>query len=130
LYRHLHTSDDPVPDTIGATWDRIVRDPSQIYLGAFVGDLLVSACNATVIPNLTRGGRPHAIIENVVTDAAYRRRGIGSALMRELMARCWACRCYKIVLLSSTMRADAHAFYLALGFDNTAKQAFVAKPTT
>jgi GNAT superfamily N-acetyltransferase len=130
LYRHLHAGDDPVPDTIGSIWDRILRDPSQIYLGAFVGDLLVSTCNASVVPNLTRGGRPYAIIENVVTDAAYRRRGIGSSLMRELLARCWARRCYKVMLLSATMRSDAHDFYVGLGFDNTAKQAFVAKPTT
>lgn len=128
LYRQLHVQDDPVPDAISSIWLQIVRDPGQIYLGAFVGGALVSACNAAVIPNLTRGARPYAVVENVVTHADYRRRGIGTALMRELLGRCWSRRCYKVMLLSGSTRGDAHGFYLALGFDNTAKQAFVAKP--
>jgi hypothetical protein len=38
LYRHLHEHDDPLPDRVQVEeiWERIVRDPSQIYLGAFV----------------------------------------------------------------------------------------------
>jgi hypothetical protein len=40
-------------------WNGIMRDPGQIYLGAFIGDDLVAACNAAVVPNLTRGARPY-----------------------------------------------------------------------
>jgi GNAT superfamily N-acetyltransferase len=105
-----------------------LRDPTHIYLGAFVGDFLISVCNAAVIPNLTRGARPYAVVENVVTHTAYRRRGIGTIIMRELLARCWSRRCYKVMLLSGVARGDAHDFYVAVGFDKTAKQAFVAKP--
>src|SRR5712671_5925033 len=93
---HLHPDDDdPLPERaqIEAIWSRILQDPAQIYLGAFIGDDLVAACNATVVPNLTRGARPYALIENVVTHAAYRRRGIGSALLRAMLDRCWARRC-------------------------------------
>jgi GNAT superfamily N-acetyltransferase len=128
LYRHLHSDDEPVPNSVGSVWAEIVRDPSQIYLGAFVGDRLVSACNAAVIPNLTRGARPYAIVENVVTHADYRRRGIGAALMRELLGRCWARGCYKVMLMSGASRQNIHEFYVSLGFDKTAKQAFIAKP--
>ena len=125
LYQHLHAQDEPAPSNGVAIWDQICADPAQIYWGAFVDGLLVSACNATVIPNLTRGGRPYALIENVVTHTAYRRRGIGAQVMRRLMARCWERGCYKIMLMSGAARADAHAFYVGLGFDRASKQAFV-----
>jgi GNAT superfamily N-acetyltransferase len=125
LYRHLHDQDDPVPDTAGETWEVILRDPAHVYLGAFVEQRLVAACNAAVIPNLTRGARPYAVIENVVTHADYRRRGIGARLVRALIERCWERRCYKVMLMSATRRADMHGFYEALGFDGGSKRAFV-----
>lgn len=127
LYRHLHERDDPLPERaeVEEIWDAIVRDPAQIYLGAFVAGALAAACNAAVIPNLTRGARPYAVIENVVTDARYRRQGIGSRLLRALLDRCWARRCYKVMLQSGAGRAEIHGFYDALGFDRKAKQAFV-----
>jgi GNAT superfamily N-acetyltransferase len=127
LYRHLHAQDDPLPDgrEVGKIWTAIVGDPSQIYLGAFADDALVAACNASVISNLTRGARPYAVIENVVTDARYRRRGIGASVLRAVLDRCWARRCYKVMLMSGVGRAEIHAFYESLGFDKTSKQAFV-----
>jgi GNAT superfamily N-acetyltransferase len=127
LYRHLHTQDDALPggNEVKRIWDGIVRDPAQIYVGAFAGDVLVAACNAAVIPNLTRGARPYAVIENVVTDARYRRRGIGASVVRALLDRCWARRCYKVMLMSGASRTEIHGFYESLGFDKKSKQAFV-----
>lgn len=125
LYRHLHDRDGPAPDQGAEIWEQICRDEGQIYLGAFVEGVLVSACNAAVIPNLTRGGRPYALIENVVTHSTHRRRGIAAQLMRALMARCWARGCYKIMLMSAASRADAHGLYDALGFDRASKRAFI-----
>lgn len=126
LYRQLHT-DDSVPARAEQLWERIVRDPDLIYVGGFVAGVLVSACNAAVIPNLTRGARPYAPIENVITHADYRRRGIGSAVIRELVARCLGRGCYKVMLMSGAARAEAHHFYEALGFDRNAEQAFVIR---
>jgi GNAT superfamily N-acetyltransferase len=125
LYEHLHAQDDPAPRDAAAIWERILLDPAHIYVGAFIDERLVAAGNASVIPNLTRGGRPYAVIENVVTHATYRRRGHASRVMRELISRCWQQRCYKIMLLSSQARADGHRLYEALGFDRVSKQAFV-----
>ena len=127
LYRHLHRSDDPLPETarVEEIWRAILQDRSHIYLGAFVEELLVSACNAAVVPNLTRGARPYAVVENVVTDQNFRRRGIGSKVLRALLDRCWEQRCYKVMLMSGAARPEAHAFYESLGFERNAKQAFV-----
>ncbi len=126
LYEELHPDDDPLPDrsVVEETWRGIVGDRAQIQLGAFVGAELASACGATVVANLTRGARPYALIENVVTAAAFRRRGIGSALMRRLLDACWARRCHKVMLMSALTRSEIHGFYDALGFERS-KQAFV-----
>jgi GNAT superfamily N-acetyltransferase len=127
LYNHLHEQDDAPPDRrrIEAIWEGIVRDPAQIYLGGFVDESLVSACNAAIVPNLTRGARPYAVIENVVTHASYRRQGIGAGVLRALVECCWAHGCYKVMLMSAVRRAQIHGFYEALGFDKNSKQAFV-----
>jgi GNAT superfamily N-acetyltransferase len=127
LYRQLHEQDDPLPERakLEETWHGILRDPAQVYLGGFVGSNLVAACNACVVPNLTRGARPYAVVENVVTHANYRRRGIGAKVMRALLERCWARGCYKVMLMSGVSRAEVHGFYEALGFDKKSKQAFV-----
>jgi GNAT superfamily N-acetyltransferase len=127
LYEDLHAQDDVLParSMVEETWRAILDDPTQIYLGGFVDGALVSACNAAVIRNLTRGARPYAVIENVVTARHHRRCGFGSAVLQELLTRCWARQCYKVMLLSGMNRTDVHAFYDSNGFDRTAKQAFI-----
>jgi GNAT superfamily N-acetyltransferase len=127
LYRQMNPRDDPLPEHshVRALWFDILHSPSLIYVGGFAGGQLVAACNAAIIPNLTRGTRPYAVIENVVTDTKCRRRGFGSRVMRALLDQCWARHCYKVMLMSSMARVEIHGFYDSLGFDRHAKQAFV-----
>jgi GNAT superfamily N-acetyltransferase len=126
LYRQLSLGDVEVARELAVqTWRSIQGDPGLVYLGVFVDGVLVSTCHAVIVPNLTRGCRPYAVIENVVTDEAYQRRGLGALAMRGLLERCWQAGCYKVMLLSGLKRAGAHAFYQALGFDRDAKQGFV-----
>jgi predicted GNAT family acetyltransferase len=127
LYSHLHEKDEAMAhrEQVEAVWSRILGNDDQLYFGGFVRGELVSACNAAVIPNLTRGTRPYALIENVVTHADHRRQGIGSEVMTTLVNECVRRGCYKIMLMSSVSRTIAHEFYAQLGFDNKAKQAFV-----
>jgi GNAT superfamily N-acetyltransferase len=130
LYTELHPGDEPLPvrPAVEELWRSILADSAQIYVGCFAAGTLVAACNAAVVPNLTRGARPYAVIENVITAAAHQRRGFGSRALQELLRRCWSRRCYKVMLLSSTARAPVHAFYEANGFDRSSKLGFVIKP--
>src|SRR5665647_3602498 len=113
LYKHLYDDDLPevAPGARAAVWGEILQDDAQHYLGAFVGDRLVASAFVTVVPNLTRGGRPFAIIENVVTDPEHRRHGHGRAVIDALVEHAFGAGCYKVMLQTSIVRDGAHAFY-------------------
>lgn len=130
LYEHLHASDAPLPSRrdVEDTWKKLCQSADHLYLGVDVGGLLVASCAVAIVPNLTRGARPYGLIENVVTHADHRRRGLGRAVVAEALDRCWSRRCYKVMLMSGTGRPQIHAFYEALGFDPDAKHAFIARP--
>ena len=64
-----------------------------------------------------------ALVEAVVVDMAYRRRGIATALIRRMLADTAAAGCNKIQLLSHKRHAHdgAHRLYIALGFEAEAE---------
>ena len=130
LYQHLHSADSPLPgdDVTQSVWSELLSSANYRYYGAFVDNLLVSSCVLTVIPNLTRSCRPYGVIENVVTHADHRRKGYGTALLKEALADAWAARCYKVMLLTGRKDEATFRFYETAGFDRNAKQGFVAKP--
>lgn len=78
LYRHLHP-DDPEIDQVSAK--RILS--AMIHSGSVFPIILeqagsiVSSCTLAIIPNLSRGGKPYGVIENVVTHTSHRRSGLG-----------------------------------------------------
>lgn len=129
LYEHLHAHDAPLPPEAETTriWERIVGDPSQIFMGAFVDDRVVCACNASIVLNLTRGARPYAVVENVVTHTMFRRQGLAKLTLGALVDECRSHGCYKIMLMSSLERSAGHALYESLGFDGKAKKAFILR---
>lgn len=132
LYPHLHPHDAPLParPEVERVWRAALMLPGSLYFGTFDGPLLVAACVVIVIPNLTRGCRPYAIIENVVTHGNYRRQGLGRAVMKAAMDHAWSQGCYKILLLTGRKDERVWRFYESLGFDREGKTGFVAVPGT
>ena len=128
LYEHLFESDAPLPERseVLGVWRRIIENPMLRCLGLEIEGKLVSSCTLTITPNLTRGARPYGQIENVVTHADFRRRGLGGSLIRQALAIAWEQRCYKVMLM--TGRLDAHRFYEECGFRKDVKTGFVAYP--
>ena len=112
---------------LAMTWEKILASDILRYTGVFVGKVLASTCHAVIVPNLSRGVRPYAILENVGTLSSHRRQGLGTLALRATIALCWEAGCYKVMLASSVANTGAHAFYAALGFDALAKQSFVLK---
>lgn len=127
LYKHLHRSDIKLDNEAAqARYQRIVSsDHLFIFIGE-IDDVAACSCYLNVIENLTRGGAPYAVIENVVTHADYRRLGFGRNVVQHALRQAWKVGCYKAMLM--TGNADNIPFYESCGFDASAKSGLVAKP--
>jgi GNAT superfamily N-acetyltransferase len=105
----------------------IGRPGVTVFLAEDADEAGTPAATATlvVVPNLTRHGRPYALIENVVARADWRRSGLGRAVMRRALAAAWAAGCYKVMLLSGRSEASGvPLFYESLGFRRDLKTAY------
>lgn len=80
LYMQLH--DNPFPkktDELMALWKEILADKNHHIIVPEENGKIVSSCVCVIIPNPTHGQRPYALVENVITDKAYRKRGLATA---------------------------------------------------
>ena len=129
LYRQLHPDDVTPAD--GSDRDAFIAIIESAHFHLFVatqGDSLVASTYLNVIPNVTRNASPYAVIENVITDARYRYRGIGQQIMAHTLEFAWRAGCYKAMLQTGSKRESTHAFYRACGFNNDEKVGYLARP--
>ena len=127
LYKELVTSTAPSETGRAPSLDDYRRVFEQAH--AMPGhELIVAEENSEVIgttvivivPNLSHSGLPWAVVENVVTDQRFQRRGIGRLMMEYAISRAREAGCYKLQLASSKTRDEAHQFYENLGFEASA----------
>lgn len=128
LYRMLNPDDpplDPNDPEVAETFEAMRADDDLEIAVIEHDDLLVASCVLSITPNLTRGGRPWAVIENVVTHEDYRGRGFGSEVIEYAMEVAAERDCYKVMLLTGTEREWKLDFYEGCGFDRDDKTGFV-----
>jgi GNAT superfamily N-acetyltransferase len=137
LYRRAKASDfravqgllhqlNPDGDALSATaaqWTALLDHPGSTVWLADNGEP-VACMTLHVLPNLTYGAAPYALIENVVTREDHRGQGIGRDLMRHALGHADRAGCYKVMLLTGAERG-AQAFYQACGFSGTLKTGMV-----
>ncbi|MCL2530787.1 MAG: GNAT family N-acetyltransferase [Oscillospiraceae bacterium] len=124
LYTHLH--DNPMPDELPQTlWQQIMADPNHHIVVAELDGQLVSSCVLLIVPNLTRGQRPYAWVENVVTHSDYRKQGIGSAVLAFAKDIAVQRGCYKIALMTGTKQDETLRFYESAGYNCADKRGYV-----
>src|SRR5438105_1189076 len=113
LYEHLHPTDAPLPpaEALNLVWADILADPKLRCFVAAHSDRLIASCTLVLVPNLTRGARPYGLIENVVTHPDFRRQGIATQLLRHALETAWQAKCYKVMLLTGSKRAETLRFY-------------------
>jgi GNAT superfamily N-acetyltransferase len=126
LYKELNPEDSVLPKSKALElWKEIHLSPNmECFIAVNESRTVVASCTIGILSNLTRSGRPYAIIENVITRSDYRMQGLARTLIEQSTAFAKKMDCYKIVLLSSTDRTDAHQFYTSIGFDGDSKKGF------
>ncbi|GAA1781832.1 MULTISPECIES: GNAT family N-acetyltransferase [Streptomonospora] len=102
-------------------WTRMENDPDRQVLVAERRGQIIGTVDLLVVANLTHDAQSWAVADNLVVDPACRRGGVGRALMDEAVDRAARAGCYKVELLSHESRTGAHAFYSAIGFENSAE---------
>jgi N-acetylglutamate synthase-like GNAT family acetyltransferase len=88
--------------------------------GAVCGTVFLTLCLDCMY-----GFQPYGVVENVIVLEAARGRGAGRALLSDVERIARAAHCTKLMLLSSAVRVEAHAFFSHLGFDGARKRGFV-----
>ncbi|WP_017415331.1 GNAT family N-acetyltransferase [Clostridium tunisiense] len=127
LYRQLQPNDPEVSNNseLKEIWDSIYKDPNLYYIVAEVEGKIVSSCNIAIIKNLTRNLRPYGLIENVVTDLNYRKRGYATKALNLALDIAKKNNCYKVMLLTGSKREETLRFYETVGFERNVKTGFV-----
>jgi GNAT superfamily N-acetyltransferase len=117
LYKHLNPKDPEIADpAFRHGFLSIIEDPTQTILIGEVHNKIVASCTLFIMPNLTRGGRPFGLVENVVTHADYRRKGYGRAVLEVATERAQRLGCYKLMLMTGSKRREVLDFYEHAGF--------------
>ena len=126
LYLDLHeNSVPPIDERALSVWQKIMDDENHHIIVNIQGGRIVSSCVCVIIPNLTRGIRPYAFIENVVTRENHRGRGFATECLdfaREIAKRE---NCYKMMLLTGSKSESTLDFYKRAGYNCTDKTAFI-----
>ena len=126
LYLHLHEKSVPEDsDLLRGTWQRIMNDDLHHIVVWEQDGKIVSSCVCVIVPNLTHGVRPYALVENVVTDEAFRGRGYATACLDYAAELAKAKNCYKIMLMTGSKLRSTLDFYAKAGYNGGDKTAFI-----
>ena len=127
LYMQLH--DNPMPDKtpeLSALWRRILEDKDHHIIVAEEDGRIAASCVCVIIPNLTHNQQPYAFVENVITDKAYRKRGLATACLHYAMEIAEREHCYKMMLLTGSKKESTLNFYRQAGYNSEDKTAFIS----
>lgn len=125
LYLHLHETEIPSFETARSTWEKILSDENYHIIVAEEDGAIVSSCTVVIVPNLTHGPRPYARVENVVTHADYRGKGLATACLNRAKEIAISANCYNIALLTGSKKESTLKFYEKAGYNPNEKTGFI-----
>ncbi|UCB43564.1 MAG: GNAT family N-acetyltransferase [Dehalococcoidales bacterium] len=97
-------------------YEQIKAMPDHELLVAEDEGEVIGSVVLLIVPNLSHGASPWAVVENIIVTQKHRRRGVGRQLMEYAITRAREAGCYEIQLSSNKRRRGAHRFYGGLGF--------------
>ena len=103
------------------------ENDAYILLCSFDGNDVTGSVMGIICEDLYGECQPFLLLENMVVDTNYRKKGLGKALYAELEKRAKARGCTQIILVTETNRTDACGFYQSLGFHPTANKGYKKK---
>ena len=107
---------DRAQDQVTTILSQLAAFPGSAILPAVVKGQPVATCTLIVAPNLTRGASRYVLIENLVTHAAQRAHGHGTALLDATCTAAWQAGCDKVMLHTGSDAPATHTFYQSAGF--------------
>ena len=126
LYTQLHGNLLPEKsDTLNQLWIEILSDRNHHIIVYEEKGEIVSSCVCVIVPNLTHGQRPYALIENVITDERYRKKGYATACLDFAKEIAKKESCYKIMLMTGSKEESKLNFYKKAGYNSNDKTAFI-----
>lgn len=129
LLHLFDVEDEPLPDkeVVNKIWGKIQSSENFAALGVFDKNILMASCSITIIPNLTRGGRPYALIENIATHRKHRREGYGKANLEFAAEYAKNHGCYKAMFMTGHLNEKVEKFCRNSGFISGEKNAFIKR---
>ena len=105
----------------------ILNKTNMVIIGAEVEGNIVSVATLHTHHNLTFGGRPYCLIENVVTLKSHQKRGLARQVMNALIEVAWKANACRVVLLTGKS-LGASGFYEKFGFSKEEKFGMLLLP--
>ena len=115
LYQQLIPNEISV-DKMKAVLNRHKDNPYHIVLSAKIEGQLVGSLLAVLCEMLFGQCKSFMVVEDVVVDEAYRRNGVGAALMQHIEDYARKNNCSYIMLITDTDRVGSQQFYKSLGY--------------
>jgi ribosomal protein S18 acetylase RimI-like enzyme len=109
------------PEQAAERIERIASDPTTWLVVAEL-DGEIAGCGVLHVQNLVERDEPGVEVAGLVVGERFRRRGIGELLMQALEDEARVRGGKTMVLNTAHRRADAHAFYEALGYEHTGRR--------
>jgi GNAT superfamily N-acetyltransferase len=117
---------EPIGCARGIWTETLTREGVAVFVSD-IGTRIAATCMLITAPNLLRGGRGHAYLDNVATHPELRRQGHGRAVIEAALSEAWARDCFHVLLQSGRKDPGVHRFYETCGFEPGVRIGYVAR---
>ena len=126
LYTQLHNNSIPIINKqIMTIWNNIMNDKNHHIILGCINEKIITSCVIVIIPNLTNNQHPYALIENVITDINFRKKGYATSILNYAKKVAIENSCYKIMLMTGSKEKSTLEFYKKAGYNCVDKTGFI-----